>query len=154
MKKHQEHKDGLLGKLEKYLNNLYIEIFSMTRDFDSERKQKIIGFFCDILIENHCNVVNLEGNNVTWEFTSGNKHFKKLIGREIKSYDELDYKEKKEAEKLERKWGKRWKKKALQRYLMDVDGSSTEEKMALLNDVKAELKDKDDSELKNLVNKV
>ena len=124
------------------------------RHFDDERTEKIVGFFCEVLIENNCTILEIRTKEVDWEFTSENKNFRKLIGRNIKSYDELTFDEKKLVGKLERKWGKRWQKKSLKRYLMDVSGSSTEEKLKLIEDIKAELKDKDTSELKTLVNKV
>ena len=124
------------------------------RNFDEERTQKVIGFFCEILIDNSCTVVSIRGKEIDWEFTSRNRHFKKLIGREVESYKDLNSKELRQAEKLGRKWGKRWQRKALKRYVSDIEGSSTEEKLKLMEDIKAELKDKEDSELKTLVNKV
>lgn len=154
MRKHQEHRVGLLGRIEKYLKNLYLWSYNMTRNFDDERTQKIIGFFCEILQNNNCMVTGIRNKEVDWEFTSGNKKFVKLVGREVSSYDELSPKELKDVRKLERKLGKRWQKKALEKYMMCVSKGTIEEKRALVEDIKAELKDKEDSELKNLVNKV
>lgn len=124
------------------------------RNFDDDRTEKIVGFFCEVLVENKCTILDIRTKEVDWEFTFGNKNFRKLIGRNINSYSELTFEEKKLVGKLERKWGKRWQKKALKRYLMDIDGSSTEEKLKLIEDIKAELKDEEASELKTLVNKV
>ena len=154
MRKHQRHKVGLLGRLQNYLNELYVECIDM-RNFDEERTQKVIGFFCEILMENNCNILEIRAKEVDWEFTSGNKHFRKLMGRDINSYSELNHKELKEVKKLESKWNKRWQKKALKRYMMDVDGSKTAEKMELIKDIKAELKDSDGNEdLKKLLDEV
>lgn len=124
------------------------------RHFDDERTEKIVGFFCEVLIENKCTILEIRTKEVDWEFTSENKNFKKLIGRNVESYDELNFDEKKLVGKLERKWGKRWQKKSLKRYLLDIDGSSTEEKLKLIENIKAELKNKESSELKTLVGRV
>lgn len=124
------------------------------RHFDDDRTEKIVGFFCEVLRENKCNILDIRKIEVDWEFTSGNKNFRKFIGRDVKSYDDLTSEEIKNVGKLERKWNKRWQKKALKRYLMDIDGSSTEEKLKLIEDIKAELNNEDSSELKTLVGRV
>ena len=122
------------------------------RNFDEERTQKVIGFFCDILIENKCIVTGIRGKEVDWEFTSDNDKFRKLIDRDIKDYSELKDLELKDVKKLERKLGKRWQKKALKRYIMDVSGTSTEEKLELIKSIKKEIDTKDgNEELKKLL---
>ena len=153
MRKCQEHRVGLLGDINNYINKIILWYIIM-RNFDDNRTEKIVGFFCEVLVENKCTILEIRTKEVDWEFTSKNKNFKKLIGRDIKSYDELTFEEKKLVGKLERKWGKRWQKKALKRYLMDIDGSSTEEKLNLIKDIKAELEDKESSDLKTLVGRV
>jgi len=126
----------------------------MTRNFDDERTQKVMAFFCEILKENSCNIISITEKQVMWEFTSGNIQFKKLINRDIDSYKDLTQKELKSVESLQRKMGLRWRKKALKRYMMNMSKASEEEKLALIESIKNELKDKENSDLKNLVGKV